>query len=129
MSSEAFIISAVRSPIGIGKPTGKLAPIAPIDLTALLLQEVVRRASLTPEVVEDVILGVVTPVGDQGANLARLASLHAGFPAKIPGCQPEQDVRLRAAICSLCRSGHLGRGHGYRCCGRHGDDVSPAAWV
>jgi acetyl-CoA acyltransferase len=84
MSSEAFIISAVRSPIGIGKPTGRLAPIAPIDLTAVLLQEVVRRAGLTPEVVEDVILGLVTPVGDQGANLARLASLQAGFPAKIP---------------------------------------------
>ena len=84
MSSEAFIISAVRSPIGIGKPTGKLAPVAPIDLTAMLLQEAVRRADLTPEVVEDVILGVVTPVGDQGANLARLAALQAGFPPKIP---------------------------------------------
>lgn len=84
MSSEAFIISAVRSPIGIGKPTGKLAPVTPIELTAMLLQEAVRRADLTHEVVEDVILGVVTPVGDQGANLARLAALHAGFPPKIP---------------------------------------------
>jgi acetyl-CoA acyltransferase len=85
MASEAFIISAVRSPIGLGKPTGKLAPIAPVDLTARLLKEVLRRAGIDSDLVEDVIWGVVTPVGDQGANLARLALLMAGLPAKVPG--------------------------------------------
>ena len=85
MASEAFIISAVRSPIGLGKPTGKLAPIAPVDLTARLLKEVLRRAGVDSDLVEDVIWGVVTPVGDQGANLARLALLMAGLPAKVPG--------------------------------------------
>jgi acetyl-CoA acyltransferase len=85
MASEAFIISAVRSPIGLGKPTGKLAPIAPVDLTARLLKEVIRRAGVDSDLVEDVIWGVVTPVGDQGANLARLALLMAGLPAKVPG--------------------------------------------
>jgi acetyl-CoA acyltransferase len=85
MASEAFIISAVRSPIGLGKPTGKLVPIAPVDLTARLLKEVIRRARVDSDLVEDVIWGVVTPVGDQGANLARLALLMAGLPAKVPG--------------------------------------------
>jgi acetyl-CoA acyltransferase len=85
MASEAFIISAVRSPIGLGKPTGKLAPIAPVDLTARLMKEVIHRAGVDSDRVEDVIWGVVTPVGDQGANLARLALLMAGLPAKVPG--------------------------------------------
>jgi acetyl-CoA acyltransferase len=84
MAGDAFIISAVRSPVGLGKPSGKLAPIAPVDLTAKILNEALRRAGVDPQWVEDVILGVVTPVGDQGANLARLGVLQAGFPSKIP---------------------------------------------
>jgi acetyl-CoA acyltransferase len=82
--SEAFIISAVRSPVGLGKPTGTLFPISPVDLSALIIQEAVKRAQIEPEQVEDVIWGCVTPIGDQGANLARLAVLRAGFPAKVP---------------------------------------------
>jgi acetyl-CoA acyltransferase len=82
--SDVFILSAVRSPVGVGKPNGALQPIAPIDLTSRVLVEAVNRAGITPEQVEDVILGCVTPIGDQGANLARLAALKAGFPARIP---------------------------------------------
>jgi acetyl-CoA acyltransferase len=84
MAGDVFIISAVRSAVGLGKAKGKLASIAPIDLTANIMKEAVRRAGIEPELVEDVIWGVVTPVGDQGANLARLGVLMAGFPAKIP---------------------------------------------
>jgi acetyl-CoA acyltransferase len=82
--SEAFIIAAVRTPIGVGKAKGMLAPFAPVDLAANVLQEVVRRVGLDAGRIEDVILGCVTPVGDQGANLARLAVLKAGFPVRIP---------------------------------------------
>jgi acetyl-CoA acyltransferase len=82
--SEAFIISAVRTPIGLGKPTGALVPISPVDLTALVLQEAVRRAGIEPAQVEDVVWGCVTPIGDQGANLARLGVLRAGFPVHVP---------------------------------------------
>ncbi|MDD5467350.1 MAG: thiolase family protein [Anaerolineales bacterium] len=82
--SEVFLLSAVRTPVGVGKATGVLAPLAPVDLAAVVLREAVRRAGLEPEVVEDVILGCVTPVGDQGANLARLAVLKSGFPYTIP---------------------------------------------
>ena len=82
--SEVFIISAVRTPVGVGKPQGALQPLAPVDLVAMVLQEVVRRAGIDPGRVEDVIWGCVTPIGDQGANLARLGVLKAGFPYKIP---------------------------------------------
>ncbi len=85
---EVYIIAAVRTPIGVGKPqTGALYPVAPIDLAAHVLREVIRRAGVEPEQIEDVILGCVTPVGDQGANIARLAALQAGFPVTVPAVQ------------------------------------------
>jgi len=83
--SEAFIISAVRSPVGSGKPSGALASISPVDLGALILDSVVTRSGIEPGQVEDVIWGCVTPIGDQGANLARLSALKAGFPVEVPG--------------------------------------------
>jgi acetyl-CoA acyltransferase len=78
------VIAAVRSPIGVGKPTGGLQPMTPVDLSAIILQEAVRRAGIDPGSVEDVVWGCVTPLGDQGANLARLAVLKAGFPVRVP---------------------------------------------
>jgi len=82
--SEAFIISAVRTPVGLGRPTGALVSLSPVDLTALILQEAVKRAGIDPGQVEDVVWGCVTPIGDQGANLARLGVLGAGFPIHVP---------------------------------------------
>ncbi len=83
--AEAFIVSAVRTPIGLGRPTGGLVSQSPVDLTALVLQEAVRRVGIEPALIEDVIWGCVTPIGDQGANLARLGVLRAGFPVTVPG--------------------------------------------
>jgi acetyl-CoA acyltransferase len=82
--SEVYIISAVRTPVGIGKPNGVLAPIAPVDLAAQVLCEAATRAGIDPGRVEDVIWGCVTPIGDQGANIGRLAVLKAGFPVQVP---------------------------------------------
>ena len=82
--SDVYIIAAVRTPIGVGKPTGALAALSPVDLGALVLREVVCRAGIVPEAVDDVIWGCVTPIGDQGANLARLSVLKAGFPVEVP---------------------------------------------
>lgn len=82
---EVFILSAVRTAIGSGKPDkGALAALAPVDLAALVMQEAVRRAGVEPFRIEDVVWGCVTPIGDQGANLARLAVLKAGFPPSVP---------------------------------------------
>lgn len=82
--SEVYIISAVRTAIGTGKPTGGLAPIEPVDLGAQVLREATNRAGIEPEFVEDVIWGCVTPIGDQGANIGRLSVLKAGFPESVP---------------------------------------------
>jgi acetyl-CoA acyltransferase len=82
--SEAFIISAVRTSVGLGRPTGALVSLSPVDLTALVLQEAVKRAGIDQGLVEDVVWGCVTPIDDQGANLARLGVLKAGFPMQVP---------------------------------------------
>ncbi|MGD2058127.1 MAG: thiolase family protein [Anaerolineales bacterium] len=88
MSRSAFIVSAVRTPIGVGKPeVGALYPVAPVDLAAQVLKQALLRAGLQPADVDDVILGCVTPIGDQGANIGRLAALKAGFPVEVPGIQ------------------------------------------
>lgn len=84
MTSEVFIISAVRTAVGVGKPGGGLASITPVNLSALVLQAAVERAGIEPALVEDVVWGCVTPIGEQGANLARLAVLKAGFPVQLP---------------------------------------------
>ncbi len=84
MASDVYILSAVRSPVGIGKPTGSLYPISPVNLTAMILQAAVERAGIEMAQVDDVIWGCVTPIGDQGANLARLGVLQAGFPVTVP---------------------------------------------
>lgn len=82
--SEVYIIAAVRTPVGIGKPNGALAPLAPVDLAGSVIREVVQRAEVDPGRVGDVVWGCVTPIGDQGANLARLAVLKAGLPVQVP---------------------------------------------
>ena len=82
--SEAYILAAVRTPVGIGKPSGKLSSVSPVDLGALVLQAAVERSGITLEIIDDVIWGCVTQIGDQGANLARLSVLKAGFPVSVP---------------------------------------------
>ena len=82
--SEAFILAAVRTPVGIGKPGRKLSSISPVDLGAFILQAAVDRSGIAPELIDDVIWGCVTQIGDQGANLARLSALKAGFPVSVP---------------------------------------------
>ena len=78
---EAVIVEAVRTPAG--KLRGSLSHIAPISLAALILQEVVARAGISPSAVDDVVMGCVTQTGEQGANIGRLAALYAGFPVEV----------------------------------------------
>ncbi len=81
---DVFIVSAVRTAIGVGKPGGALQPFHPVHLTALVMQEAVRRSGIEAGRLEDALWGCVTPVGDQGANLSRMAVLKAGFPVHVP---------------------------------------------
>lgn len=85
--SEAYIVEAVRTAIGRGRPDGALAPIHPVKLLAISLEEVCKRAGVEKGAIEDVIVGCVSPTGEQGANIARLGLLQAGFPVEVPGVQ------------------------------------------
>lgn len=79
---EAVIVDAVRTPIG--KRNGSLAAIHPVDLSAVVLNELVRRTGIDPATVDDVYWGCVTQVGDQSSNVGRFATLAAGWPEAVP---------------------------------------------
>ncbi len=87
-SSEAFIYDAIRTPRGKGKKTGALHEVKPITLiTGMLTEFRDRNPELDPAAIEDVVLGVVTPIGDQGMDIARTAVLAAGYPDTTGGVQ------------------------------------------
>ena len=83
MVSEAYIVGAVRSPIG--KRNGGLSAVHPVDLAAHVLRELIARTAIDPSVVEDVIMGCVSQVGPQAIDIARNAWLSAGLPENVPG--------------------------------------------
>jgi acetyl-CoA C-acetyltransferase len=86
--AEAFIYDHVRTPRGRGKKTGALHEVKPIDLVVGLLDEVRKRnPTLDTDRVDDVVLGVVTPIGDQGMDIAKIAALRAGLPDTTAGVQ------------------------------------------
>jgi acetyl-CoA C-acetyltransferase len=85
--SDAFIYDAVRTPRGRGKSDGALHEVTALALASHALRSVAERNSLPPNVVEDVILGCVDPVGEAGGDIARAAALHAGLGEKVPGVQ------------------------------------------
>jgi acetyl-CoA acyltransferase len=80
---ETVIVEAVRTPVG--KRNGGLSNMHAADLSALVLNEVLDRAGVGPEIVDDVIWGCVSQVGDQSSNIGRYAVLAAGWPESIPG--------------------------------------------
>jgi acetyl-CoA acyltransferase len=80
---ETVIAEAVRTPVG--KRNGGLSGMHPADLSAVVLNELVERTGIGPEVIDDVIWGCVSQVGDQSSNIGRYAVLAAGWPESIPG--------------------------------------------
>src|SRR3954451_7686254 len=83
MATTAVIVDAVRS--AGGKRNGKLSGWHPTDLAAEVLKALVERNSLDPELIDDVIMGCVMQVGNQGVNIGRNAVLVAGWPETVPG--------------------------------------------
>jgi acetyl-CoA C-acetyltransferase len=83
MVSEAYIVGAVRSPIGRRK--GGLSGVHPVDLAAQVLSELMTRTGADPSAVEDVIMGCVSQAGPQAIDIARNAWLSAGLPESVPG--------------------------------------------
>ncbi|MCP3767783.1 MULTISPECIES: acetyl-CoA C-acetyltransferase [unclassified Streptomyces] len=88
MSTEAYVYDAIRTPRGRGKANGALHGTKPVDLVVGLIHEIRGRfPDLDPAAVDDVVLGVVGPVGDQGSDIARIAAIAAGLPDTVAGVQ------------------------------------------
>ncbi|MEE1845723.1 acetyl-CoA C-acetyltransferase [Streptomyces sp. NPDC007076] len=88
MSTEAFVYDAIRTPRGRGKANGALHGTKPIDLVVGLIHEIRNRfPGLDPAAIDDIVLGVVSPLGDQGSDIARIAAIAAGLPDTVAGVQ------------------------------------------
>ena len=85
--SEAYIIDAIRTPRGKGKKDGALYEVKPITLLSTLLNELKDRHQLDTSQVDDIVLGCVTPIGDQGADIAKTAAIAAGWDNNVAGVQ------------------------------------------
>ena len=83
--TTAVIVDALRTPAGRGKPGGALSDWHPVDLLGTLLRELVERNDLDPALIDDVIGGCLSQVGEQSVNITRNAVLAAGFPESVPG--------------------------------------------
>ncbi len=84
---EAYIYDHVRTPRGKGRPSGALHEITPVELTTQMLHALRERNELDTGLLDDVVLGCVAPVGEQGANIARVAAINAGYAENVPGKQ------------------------------------------
>ncbi|AZB42214.1 thiolase family protein [Bacillus sp. FJAT-42376] len=85
MTREAVIVEAVRTPAGRRK--GVFRETHPVHLASGILKELSNRSGLDPRWIEDVVMGCVSPIGEQGLNIGRLAALDAGFPVTVPSVQ------------------------------------------
>jgi acetyl-CoA C-acetyltransferase len=87
-ATEALVFDGVRTPRGKGKSNGSLYATKPVDLVVGLMHELLaRHGSLDPNRIDDVVLGCVTPIGDQGADIAKTAAIKAGLPDTVAGVQ------------------------------------------
>ncbi len=87
-ATDPLIFDALRTPRGRGKVSGSLHATKPIDLVVTLVHELLsRNPDFDPERVDDMVLGCVTPIGDQGGDIARAAALKAGLPDSVAGVQ------------------------------------------
>ncbi|QRY43907.1 thiolase family protein [Mycolicibacterium boenickei] len=104
---DAVIVGAVRTPIGKGKANGALHGVLPADLLAHSLRELITRTGVDPVLVDDVIAGAVTQVGDQAVNVARNALLGAGFPESVPGTTVDRQCGSSQQAISFAAQGVL----------------------
>uniref|UniRef100_UPI0037523763 thiolase family protein n=1 Tax=Emticicia sp. TaxID=1930953 RepID=UPI0037523763 len=84
---EAYIYDAVRTPRGRGKSDGSLHDIQPVELLSTVLKAIRDRNNLDTSYIDDVIIGCVSPIGEQGADIARTAVLAAGYAQTVAGVQ------------------------------------------
>jgi acetyl-CoA C-acetyltransferase len=99
--TETFIYDAVRTPRGRGKASGSLYSVTPMQLAVTALQAVRDRNALDTSAVDDVVLGCVEPVGEQGADIARVAVLEAGFAETTAGVQINRFCASGLEACNM----------------------------
>ncbi|MFO7664673.1 MAG: acetyl-CoA C-acetyltransferase [Chloroflexota bacterium] len=87
MTTDAYIFDAIRTPRGRGKANGALHDVRPLDLLKTLFDALRERHNLDTSQIDDVLLGCVTPIKEQGGNIARTAPLYAGWDLDLPGAQ------------------------------------------
>jgi len=98
--TDAYIFDHVRTPRGRGKASGALHEITPVSLAAQVLQAIRDRNDLDPSTVDDVVMGVVSPVGEQGGVIPRSAALVAGYPDTVPGVQVDRFCASGLVACN-----------------------------
>ncbi len=85
--TDAFIYDHLRSPRGRGKVDGSLHEVQTVNLASQVLKGLRERNNLDPELVDDVVMGCVDPIGEAGGDVARISALLAGYGDKVPGIQ------------------------------------------
>ena len=84
--TEAYIYDAIRTPRGRGKKDGSLHTVKPISLVVGLIDEIKARfPNMDPAMIDDIVMGIVSPLGDQGGVLPKIAALKAGLPETVSG--------------------------------------------
>ncbi|MBD1383370.1 thiolase family protein [Metabacillus arenae] len=85
MTREVVILDGVRT--AVGRRNGVFREAHPVHLAAAVLDEVTRRSGVSKKLIEDIVIGCVSPIAEQGLNIGRLAALEAGFPVEVPAVQ------------------------------------------
>ncbi|MEL0209079.1 MAG: acetyl-CoA C-acyltransferase, partial [Novosphingobium sp.] len=98
---EAYIYDAVRTPRGKGRPDGALHEITALSLAAQTLEALRDRNDLDTSLVDDVILGCVMPVGEQGSDIARIAAVVAGYARETAGVQVNRFCASGLEACNI----------------------------
>ena len=99
--TDAYIFDAIRTPRGIGKKTGSLHQLAPIKLASKTLKKIKERNNLDTRYLDDVVLGCVHPVFEQGSDIARLSVLDAGYNETVPGTQVDRFCASGLEACNI----------------------------
>ncbi len=119
--TSAVLVEAVRTPLG--KRNGRLKEWHPVDLAAETLKAVIDRSGIDPGIVDDVIMGCVMQVGEQGVNIARNAVLAAGWPEEVPGTTIDRQCGSSQQAAHFAAPGRDRRRlRRRRRCRRRGDD-------
>ena len=99
--NEAYIYDAIRTPRGKGKKTGSLHQITPVKLASKTLIKLKERNNLDTSKVDDVILGCVHPVNEQGSDIARISVLEADYHQSVPGTQVDRFCASGLEACNI----------------------------